>query len=226
MTEFVEIPSGTFLMGENPDDKFTNDTERPRHEVRVKAFLLAVTPVTVREFRKFSPGHEPSCAEDWPVASVTWEEAAAYAHFCVCRLPSEAEWEYAARAGAATPFPWGDTITPAQANFYYEENGNRIGLGHRTPVGAYPANGFGVCDVVGNVCEWTADVWHSGYDGAPADGSASSDGGRAGWRVLRGGAWDYLPRLLRVSWRDALPQTSRRDNVGFRLARDLSNTDQ
>ncbi len=222
MTGFVEIPGGVFWMGENADDKFANDTERPRHEVRVPGFLLASAPVTLGEFRAFAPDHEPGCPDDWPATQVTWEDALAFAASQGCRLPTEAEWEFAARAGSTAPFPWGDTLAPSQANFFYAEDGTRIGPGRRTPVGSYQANALGLHDLLGNVCEWTADTWHPDYVGAPHDGSAWTSGGRTGWRVLRGGAWDYLPRLLRVSWRDALPQTSRRDNVGFRLARDLT----
>ena len=118
----------------------------------------------------------------------------------------------------------GDEITPADANFLYAEHGERIGPGVRTPVGRYAANAFGLCDLHGNVCEWVEDVWHAGYAGAPADGAAWVTDGDPDRRVIRGGAWDYLPRLLRSAWRDSLPATQRRDNVGFRIAR-RSNPD-
>lgn len=208
---FVDLPAGEFWMGENANDKFANDTERPRHRVAVAAFRLAAFPVTVAEFRAFRPEHPDPGAPDWPVAFVSWRDAVAYADAHGARLPTEAEWEYAARAGSTTPYPQGDTLAAADANHLYSERGERIGPGHRTPAGAYPPNAFGLHDLLGNVAEWCADPWRPRYDAAPAPGR----------RVLRGGAWDYLPRLLRVSWRDSLEETARRDNVGFRLAADL-----
>jgi len=218
--DFVPIPAGNFLMGENADDKFAGDTERPRHAVRVEPFLLARTPVTIGEFRNFRPEHEPGQPAGWPAAMVSWDDAAGYCGWLGggSRLPTEAEWEFAARAGTTTPYPWGDAITPSHANYYYAEDGRKIGCGHRTPPGRFPPNAFGLLDMLGNVCEWTQDRWHPDYQGAPADGSARTGSGLPDRRVLRGGAWDYMPRLLRVSWRDGLPRTARRDNVGFRVA--------
>lgn len=213
----VPIPAGQFWMGENANDKFANDTERPRHRVAVAEFALARFPVTVAEFRAFRPDHPDQGAGEWPVVLVSWIDANAYAAWRSARdgrgyrLPTEAEWEYAARAGSPTPYASGDTLDVTAANFLYSEQGEKIGPGHRTPEGAYPPNAFGVSDLTGNVAEWCADLWRPRYD-APAV---------TGQRVLRGGAWDYLPRLLRASWRDALPESSRRDNVGFRLAADL-----
>ncbi|GAB4183731.1 MAG: hypothetical protein Fur0032_24670 [Terrimicrobiaceae bacterium] len=210
--KWIRIPGGTFFMGENPDDKFANDTERPRHEVAVASFELSEAPVTVGEFREFLPNHETGIPADWPCSMVSWDDAVQY---CLwrgkCRLPTEKEWEYAARAGSQSPYPWGDSINSSMANYLYSEQGRRIGCGHRTPFGHFPPNSFGLYDMVGNVCEWVADLWRPSYTSLP-------DPDR---RVLRGGAWDYLPRLLRVSWRDSLHHSSRRDNVGFRLARDL-----
>ena len=222
MSAMVRVPAGTFLMGENPDDKFANDTERPRHTVTIRSFLLAEHPVTVAEFREFRPEHEPGAPADWPAAAVSWYDATAYCEWLGngARLPGEAEWEYAARAGSVTPYPWGDTISPDHANYFYDEQGNKVGPGRRTPCGTYPANAFGLFDMIGNVCEWTADGWHADYVGVPGDQSprSASDNGP---RVLRGGAWDYLPRLLRCSWRDRLAPGVRRDNVGFRIAADV-----
>ena len=149
------------------------------------------------------------------MAEVSWEDAVAYCSWLsretrrACRLPTEAEWEYACRAGTRTPFPAGADLTPAHANFLYAENGERIGPGARTRVGTYPANAFGLHDLHGNVCEWVADAWRPGLADAPADLSR---------RVIRGGGWDYLPRLLRSAWRDGLPLTTPRDNLGLRVA--------
>ena len=221
----VVLAVGEFMMGESADDKFANDTERPAHRVHfTRAFALGKFPVTVGEYRAFRPGHAPADAGDLPVVNVSWEEALAYCAWLseqtvrAFRLPSEVEWEFACRAGSERPFAGGGEITPADANYFYDEHGQRIGPGARTPVGRYPANAWGLHDLHGNVCEWVEDVWHSGYDSAPGDGAAWLANGDPRRRVIRGGAWDYLPRLLRCSWRDALPADSRRDNLGFRIA--------
>lgn len=226
----VEIPAGVFMMGETIDDKFATDTERPAHRVVfARPFALGRYPVTVGEYRAFVPAHAPGEDSDLPVVNVSWDDARA---FCVWRrgqtgrphrLPSEAEWEYACRAGTRTPFTSGNDLSLREANFLYSENGERIGVGTRTPVGCYAPNAFGLYDLHGNVCEWVEDAWHPDYAGAPADGSAWLDGGDPARRVIRGGAWDYLPRLLRSAWRDALPCAHRRDNTGFRLALTLDS---
>jgi formylglycine-generating enzyme required for sulfatase activity len=237
----VELPPGSFIMGATDDDKFVTDTERPAHRVAIaNRFALGRFPVTVGEYRAFAPRHAPGEDPDWPVVNVSWDDAQAYCAWLASiagqpfRLPSEAEWEYACRAGTRASFVDGDQITPREANFLYAEDGQRIGLGRRTPAGRYAPNAFGLYDLLGNVCEWTEDAWHRNYAGAPGDGSAwlaaaSSTELTASVpehrvtcgeprRTIRGGAWDYLPRLLRSAWRDSLPRTHHRDNVGFRLA--------
>jgi formylglycine-generating enzyme required for sulfatase activity len=236
----VRVPAGAFLMGEAPDDKFVTDTERPAHRVAIsRDFELARFPVTVGEFRAFAPAHAPDEDPACPVVGVSWDDAKAYCAWLGVgtgrppvpasgegepfRLPTEAEWEYACRAGSRTPFAPGSELTPAAANFLYSEEGQRIGPGIRTPAGRYPANAFGLHDLHGNVCEWVEDPWHPDYAGAPGDGSAWKDTGDPDRRVIRGGAWDYLPRLLRSAWRDSLPRAHRRDNLGFRVARSLSD---
>ncbi|EEF63406.1 formylglycine-generating enzyme family protein [Pedosphaera parvula] len=220
----VELPSGSFLMGENEGDKFANDTERPAHPVNIPAGIsISRDPVTVGEFRQFVPGHAPDEEDDLPVVNVSWNDAGAY---CVWlsevterayRLPSEAEWEFSCRANSRTAFAWGDEITPNKANYLYDESGIKVGAGHRMVAGTYQANDFGLHDFHGNVCEWVEDTWHSSYVDAPNDGSA--------WvkpmdlrRAVRGGAWDYLPRLLRSPWRDWDFADEKRDNLGFRVA--------
>jgi formylglycine-generating enzyme required for sulfatase activity len=226
----VRLPAGSFRMGGADDDKFVTDTERPAHRVTIaRAFALGRGPVTVAEYRAFAPGHAPDEDPAWPVVNVSWEEAGAYCAWLAAetgepfRLPTEAEWEYACRAGSGASFAAGDELGLAAANFLYSEEGQRVGPGERTAVGLYPANAFGLHDLHGNVCEWVEDAWHPGYAGAPADGSAWSEAGAGGRRVIRGGAWDYLPRLLRSAWRDSLPAAHRRDNVGFRVARSLGD---
>jgi formylglycine-generating enzyme required for sulfatase activity len=219
----VELPPGEFIMGENPGDKFANDTERPAHLVRISAGLaFGRLPVTVGEFRRFRPGHALDEPDEWPVVRVNWFDAIAYGEWLsaqsgrVYRLPSEAEWEYACRAGSRSAFSTGDEITPAKACYLYNENGRRVGIGGRTPAGHYAGNAFGLCDLHGNVNEWTQDTWHPDYGGAPNDGRAWIAEGDDR-RVMRGGAWDYLPRLLRSSWRDWRPAEERADNLGFRV---------
>ena len=224
----VTLPAGEFIMGENVGDKFANDTERPAHQVRLaRPFALGKFPVTVAEFREFHPAHAPDENRSLPVVRVNWLDAVAYCDWLniqtgrAYRLPSEAEWEYACRAGARTAFATGDNLAPAQANYLYDEDGSRIGAGARTRVGTYPANAFDLHDLHGNVCEWMADAWHPDYLDASATGEARTEPGAAR-RVVRGGAWDYLPRLLRSSWRDGRPAAQRADNLGFRVAADIA----
>jgi formylglycine-generating enzyme required for sulfatase activity len=219
----IELPAGEFVMGENEGDKFANDTERPAHRVKIaSAFALGKFPVTIGEFRKFRSEHLIEDAEELPVVRVSWEDATAYCKWLsetsgrAYRLPSEAEWEFACRADSRGPFAGGDELSTDEANFLYDENGTRVGMGRRTTVGDFPPNNFGLYDMHGNVCEWVADSWHPDYLGAPVDGSArTSEDSR---RVIRGGAWDYLPRLLRSSWRDWRLANQRADTIGFRVA--------
>ena len=233
----VLLPAGEFMMGENEDDKFANDTERPVHRVRIGSNLaLGKFSVTVAEFLKFRAAEssfDVRCSSahgfNLPIIRVSWQDAVAYCEWLTAqtgrsyRLPTEAEWEYACRADTNSPFFFGHDIFVTHANFLYDENGTRIGPGGRTPVGHYAPNAFGLHDMHGNVCEWVADIWHPDYNGAPADGAAWLQPGNS-QRVIRGGAWDYLPRLLRSSWRDSRFATHRADNIGFRVATsDLRN---
>jgi formylglycine-generating enzyme required for sulfatase activity len=228
--ELVELPPGEFVMGEVPDDKFATDTERPAHRIRLAyRFAMGRFPVTCEEYRAFDERHADETEANLPVVNVSWEDAT---RFCTwlgertgtaCRLPTEAEWEYACRAGTATPFSTGCDVAISEANYLYSESGERIGPGRRMPVGTYPANIFGFHDLHGNVCEWVEDSWHPDYRGAPCDGRAWTSLPASRLRVIRGGAWDYLPRLLRTAWRDSLPANERRDNVGFRIARTLAS---
>lgn len=221
MPACVEIPAGRFLMGGSPDDKFANATEYPPTEVAFKqSFFLSRDPVTVAHWSACP--HTTAQAEDptLPVTRITWDEAVGYCEWLTdvsgesWRLPHEAEWEYACRAGTTTPFSTGNMIEPEQANYLYEETGKRIGSGKLTEPGKYPPNSFGLNDMHGNVCEWTADSWRPSLDpSAPADPNR---------KAIRGGAWDYLPRMLRSSWRDGIPPQTRRDNLGFRVLKEAS----
>ena len=221
----VEIPAGEFVMGETGEDKFAGNTERPAHRVIIsRPFLLGRFPVTSGEYRLYEPRHAPGEDAALPAVNVSWDDARAYCAWLsgktgrAVRLPSEAEWEYACRAGSREPFAWGSEISARDANFLHDEYGVRVGPGRRTPEGLYPPNAFGLHDMHGNVCEWVEDAWTPNYDGAPECGSARMPASDERRRVIRGGAWDYMPRLLRCAWRDWLPLETRRDNVGFRIA--------
>ncbi|MBB5350921.1 formylglycine-generating enzyme required for sulfatase activity [Haloferula luteola] len=225
--DWVELPPGEFQMGGRDEDKFSSAVELPRHCVRLSAgFALSRFPVTCGQWRAWA-GELPAAnaarvADDLPVVGVTWPEAQAFCRASGGRLPSEAEWEYACRAGSDGVFPQGAWLDPAQANYGYDEAGRKVGRGALCPVGSYPSNAFGLADMLGNVCEWTADGWHAHYEGAPRDGRAWTEGALPGRRVIRGGAWDHLPRVLRASWRDWAEEDARWDNLGFRVARDGS----
>jgi formylglycine-generating enzyme required for sulfatase activity len=224
LPSMIDLPIGFCFMGERADDKFSTAVERPRHRVEIaRPIALGRFPVTVAQYSEFA-GSALDEEGSLPVVSISWEDATAYCEWLSLRtghhyrLPSEAEWEYACRAGRDEAFPTGETLTPALANYLYDEHGTKVGPGRRTLVGSYPANAFGLHDMAGNVCEWVFDAWHAHFDGAPSEGQSWGGGAATELRVLRGGAWDYLPRLLRSSWRDYLPQHARRDNVGFRVA--------
>jgi formylglycine-generating enzyme required for sulfatase activity len=215
------LPLGPHQVGTRGPDRFAGATERPLYEVTLPApVAIARDPVSEKEYAPFAPTHvvEPG---DLPVVNVSWTEANAFCAWLgeqtgyAWRLPSETEWEIACRAGTDTPFSTGDAMPPEAANYRYSELGERVGPAHRTPRDSYPSNAWGLCDMHGNVAEWCADVWHPSNGGAAGDGSPRQGQGS---RVVRGGAWDLLPRLLRSSSRDALPPDTRRDNLGFRLA--------
>ncbi len=176
--------------------------------------------------------HDPGFFQDdrHPVTCVNWDDAQAYASWITkltgkpYRLLSEAEWEYAARAGTATPFSFGKTISTLQANY----NGDATYLAGvkgeyraaTTPAGSFPANGFGLCDMHGNVCEWTEDCSNHTYEGAPRNGSAWTSG-NCSFRVFRGGSWNNVPQILRSASRSWNPAANRYSNIGFRVARTL-----
>ena len=234
----VAIPPGRFLMGAAEGEVDATEDEFPQHEVRIDyPFALGQHTVTFAEWdaaraagaRLEKPDDEGWGRDKRPVMNVSWEDARGYLAWLngrlglegrpdAYRLPSEAEWEYACRAGTETPFSFGDRINKSQAQF---SMGNVGSAGQSVPVGSFPANAFGLCDMHGNVWEWCADHWHHDYNGAPLDGSIW-DGGDASRRVLRGGAWFSTPRHLRSANRVRSNPTGRTDDKGFRVARTLS----
>ncbi len=230
--DLASLPAGSFLMGGIAEDKFVSAVELPRHWVTFqKPFALAKAPVTRREWQQvmgsLPPGGMDGVDESCPVVNVTFPEVMAYLRELSAtfgrtyRLPSESEWEYACRAGSTSVFPHGGNLSAQDANFFYDEQGSEVGAGQLTPVGHYPANAFGLYDLLGNVCEWTGDTWHPNFEGAPDDGGAWAEAGKTACRAIRGGAWDHLPRVLRASWRDWAPEQARWDNLGFRVALSL-----
>lgn len=217
------LPRGPHRVGALGPDRFAGAVERPAYQVTFPAPVgISCDPVSEVDYAAFAPAHvvEPTAL---PVVNVSWHDASAYCAWLSgqtgqpWRLPSEAEWEIACRAGAEAPFATGESLPSEAANFYYDESGTRIGPGRRTVPGTYPPNAWGLHDLHGNVAEWCADAWHPSHEGAAGNGSART-GEAHNSRVVRGGSWDLLPRLLRSSSRDALPPETRRDNLGFRLA--------
>ena len=234
------VPAVTFSMGA-PDegDKFASALEKPRHAVRLGAFAMGVTPVTFEEWDAYSAETGTRRPRDFgwgrgrnPVIDVAWDDAVAYVRWLVAhtgkpfRLPTEAEWEHCCRGNpsgnATTAFGTGDSLTVEQANFLYTDVRERPGVGRPVPVASYPPNALGLFDMHGNVCQLVADVWHDSYAGAPCDGSARADHADCPWRVVRGGGWDAMPRILRCAYRDWVHRSSRFDNVGFRVAWDVA----
>jgi formylglycine-generating enzyme required for sulfatase activity len=166
-----------------------------------------------------------------PVVGINWYDAQQYVRWLSeatgrrYRLPSEAEWEYACRAGTKTAFSFGDTISTSEANYdgNFTYNGGARGEYRRgtTPAGMFPANPWGLFDMHGNVWEWVQDVVHDNYEGAPLDGSAWEEGGDQARRILRGGSWLYNPRYLRSALRNGFSAALSNDIVGFRVVREL-----
>ena len=217
--EMVVIPAGSFKMGGKG-----HPYEKPVHEVKIGySFAVGKYEVTQAEWEAVM-GNNPSKFKGArrPVEKVSWNDAKSFIKKLSeqtgkeYRLLSESEWEYMARAGSTTRYPWGDEVDSSKAN-YESEDGT-------VPVGSYSANAFGVHNTSGNVSEWVEDCWHKTYKDAPTNGSAwlSASEGDCERRVLRGGSWYYYPRFLRSAYRDRNFVTSRFVNFGFRIARTLS----
>ena len=223
--ELLHIPGGRFMMG-SPDGE-GRDNEHPAHEVEIRPFYLGRYPVTNEEYARFLKANpkekEP---EYWanrrfnqarqPVVGVDWQEACRFAAWAGGRLPTEAEWEYAARAGRSSRYCWGDSDTEAGDYAWYSANAQ----GATHPVGEKRPNAFGLYDMAGNAWEWAQDFWHENYWGAPGDGSAW-EGVESGRRVVRGGSWDVGLTVLRPAYRIRDVPDDRGDDLGFRLAQDL-----
>jgi formylglycine-generating enzyme required for sulfatase activity len=216
----VYVPGGTFVVG--IEGLSTNET--PPHRVRLRPFWIARFPVTNRQYAEFlraNPGQpEPVFWEDpefnqslQPVVGVDWFQANAYCSWAGLALPTEAQWEVAARGKDQRFYCWGDEEpTRARANF-------RGGPGRTTPVGAYPAGAgpYGTLDQAGNVWEWCADVWNErAYDRPDRSWEPVSKSGEAGERAARGGSWNYPSWNMLAAYRGRIAATEVCKNIGFR----------
>ncbi|MBJ7533480.1 formylglycine-generating enzyme family protein [Rhodomicrobium vannielii ATCC 17100] len=244
--EMVVVPPGRFLLGSSKDEAGHTDDEGPQHEVTItKPFAIARCAVTRGQFAKFvnetgyfagsgsdswlNPGFEQD--DSHPVVYVNWDDAKAYAKWLsektgkAYRLLSEAEWEYACRAGATTPFWWGTSISTGQANYngnYAYGGGKKGDWRQRTvPAEHFQPNPWGLYQVHGNVWDWCEDCWNANYQNAPSDGSTWNTGD-CNKRVLRGGSWYNNPRILRAAFRSGDSSGIRFSSGGFRVARTLN----
>lgn len=227
LLEMVVIPGGMFWMGSRPGQGYAD--EHPQHRVSVAPFLMAKYPVTQEQWAAimdWTPRYRCWGAKR-PVDRVTWRDSQEFCQRLAARtgrayrLPSEAEWEYACRAGATTPFCVGQTITTDLANYVGEhtflEEPKGVYRHGTTDVGSFPSNAFGLCDMHGNVWEWCADAWHDDYMGAPADGGPW-ESRAASYRVLRGGCWHDPPDLCRSAARLRQAPDQGEDFFGVRVA--------
>ena len=234
----VMIPAGSFLMGSPQQEPERVKTEGPHHEVTLEWFFLSQTPITQAQWRvvtgwpvaqkELDPDPSEFKGADRPVEQVSWWDAMEFCSRLYHRsgrryiLPSEAQWEYACRAGSTTPFHLGDTITPELANydatFAYNEGPKRTCRRQSSEVGRYPANAWGLQDLHGNVMEWCLDQWHQNYKGAPDDGSAWLYPGETGRRrLLRGGSWRSRPGYCRSASRFNGRPGDDGGDIGFRV---------
>ena len=236
--EMVSIAGGEFVMGSPEEDEGGYSDERPQHLVTVPDFYVGRYPVTQAQWRavaampqverELEPDPSNFKGDDRPVEKVSWEDAI---EFCArlsihtnhqYRLPTEAEWEYACRAGTTTPFNFGETISPELANYNYtvsyadSPTGERIG--ETTPVAHFDvANAWGLSNMHGNVYEWCQDYWHDSYEGAPEDGSAWLTENSGAPRVRRGGSWYFDPWYCRSAYRSDNDPDGRVNDLGFRV---------
>ena|GEM_PF-1870136 len=224
--DMVYIPAGRFWMGSPQTETDRSDNEGPQHKVQVPAFYMGQYPVTQAQWRAVSllddveidlkPNPSGFKRDNLPVQRVTWFEAV---EFCArlsrhsrhsYRLPSEAEWEYACRAGTMSAYAFGDSISTDQVNHggHYKQT---------TPVGQFPPNAWALYDMHGNVWEWCQDHWHDSYEGAPTDASAWIEGGNSERRILRGGSWLFNPWNCRSAYRFLSGPGDDGNDGGFRV---------
>ena len=229
---WVTIPAGSFQMGCAPNDAACLDSERPRHEVTLSTFDLMATEVTVGQYAAFvaATGYDrPETPDfpqesDHPVVHLTWQAAAAFCDWAGGRLPTEAEWEYAARAGHdGRLYWWGNALTRDYANFGDVDccrgaTGGADAWVNTAPVGSFPANDFGFHDMTGNVWEWVNGWITVAYPDGPLTDPPPAETGYL--RVMRGASWLNFPNVLRLSVRLPFAGDGHTSNVGARCARD------
>lgn len=221
--DMIRVPAGEFTMGSSSGEP----DEAPPHRVRIGEFLLGRREVTHAEYGRFLTATKRPKPPHWsdprygipahPIISITWEEASAYAWWADARLPTEAEWEYAARGPEGRSYPWGTSApTKALAVFHLD-----IGFDGTLPVGSKPAGATpsGLLDMSGNAYEWCSD-WYAPdyYKKSPAENPMGPEAGEL--RVVRGGSWISLPDACRATSRAAYRPESRSVLLGFRIARD------
>ena len=232
--EMVVVPEGAYLMGSPPDEPGRWNDEGPRHRVTIaRPFAAGRYEVTFAQWDAcrragactHAPGDEGWGRGDRPVIHVSWKDAKEYIGWLsektgeTYRLLGESEWEYAARARTDSPYHWGAEVGEGRANC--GGCGERRGGARTAPAGSFPPNGFGLFDMAGNVWEWVEDCGHPDYTGAPSDGSAWLAPGDCRLRMLRGGAWDDAASRVRSAIRYWEFADTRRDMIGFRVARRL-----
>ncbi|MDE0077675.1 MAG: SUMF1/EgtB/PvdO family nonheme iron enzyme [Caldilineaceae bacterium] len=228
--DMVSIPAGIFRMGDLSGEGW--DDEQPVHSVTLSAFRLGKYEVTFAQWdacvadggcNGYTPDDHGRGRSNRPVMDVSWDDVQSFIDWLngktrgKFRLPSEAEWEYAARAGTTTKYSWGDDIGSNRANCDNDNCGDS--WDYTAPVGSFPANAWGLHDMHGNVYEWVQDCWNDNYEGAPTDGSAWTSGD-CGRRVVRGGSWNDSAWNLRSAYRNRGARADRSHNLGFRLAQD------
>ena len=218
--EMVPVPAGAFSMGSDEDP-----SEKPIHQVTIKSFAISKFPITVREWNACvaakSCSYAPTGKDDAPVTNLSWTDTQQFVEWLSkatqkpFRLPTEAEWEYAARGRTRSKFWWGDQLQASMANCKgcnepYETS-------QPLNVGSFKPNPFGLYDMGGNIHQWVADCWHENYQAAPSDGSAWVEDDCQS-RVIRSGSWKNDPSYVRPSNRDHYDATVRYPTHGLRVA--------
>jgi formylglycine-generating enzyme required for sulfatase activity len=228
----IVIPVGKFIMGSLENELGHDPSEGPPHEVTIaKPFAVSKFEVTFEEWDEcVAAAACPRALDHWgrgtmPVINVSWNDAKQYVSWLSqltgadYRLLTEAEWEYAARAGARTRYSWGDQPSAGDANC--DGCGSKWDLQQTAPVGSFNPNSLGLYDMHGNVWEWVEDSWHENYDVAPTDGSAWLLGGDLNYRIVRGGSWRNESEHVRAAARFKRNVNVRFDTLGFRIARTM-----
>ena len=226
--EMIAIPGGTFWMGSPANEAERQDHESPQHQVTVPSFFMGKYPLTQAQYQAIL-GSNPSYfkGNNRPVETVSWDDAVLFCQKLSqrtgksYRLPSEAEWEYACRAGTKTPFSFGDNITPDlvnyDGNYPYKSAPKGKYREQTTDVETFTPNSFGLYDMHGNVWEWCEDDWHKNYINAPTDGSAWNSQSDSRYKLLRGGSWGSNAGYCRAAFRYGYSRDDRGSYDGFRV---------